>query len=215
MGVFNIFRNAPRARDEAAPQSRASGFDVEGTPAVRAKPECDAFTEFAPSQYGDSLLGPLSPQSGSAQSSGTVQQEQRSRKRTNARPGTRVLIIDDSPALVRELRRMTRQNAFEPIEALGSERGLELAFSARPQLIFLGIALQGQSGFHVLRTLRRDERTRDIPIIMMSSNAQATEADYVRRMGADDFMTKPFSRADVFRRIERLLDPALVPRRNV
>jgi len=62
--------------------------------------------------------------------------------------------------------------------------------------------------------LRRQPLTRDIPIIMMSGNEQATEQFYAQRIGADDFMKKPFSRAEVFMRIENLLDVSLLPRRH-
>ena len=51
-----------------------------------------------------------------------------------------------------------------------------------------------------------------LPIIMISGNAQATEQFYVQRIGADDFMKKPFSRAEVFMRIEALLDAENIPR---
>lgn len=216
MGVFDLFRNHTRAGAGETPPSRAhaSHFSIKDEETVFNESDDDGFTEFTPSQYGDSLRSPLSLQSGMEKNSSGVQHEQRVRQRLQARPGTRVLIIDESPAVVRGLRRMMRQNEFEPIEGLGSERGLELAFTAQPELIFLAVAMQGQSGFNILRTLRRDERTRNVPVIMMSGNVQATEAEYLRRMGADDFMTKPFSRADVFKRIERLLDSSLVPRRS-
>jgi twitching motility two-component system response regulator PilH len=55
--------------------------------------------------------------------------------------------------------------------------------------------------------------TREIPVIMISGNEQATEQFYVHRIGADDFMKKPFSRGEVFARIERLLDAHQVPHR--
>jgi len=61
--------------------------------------------------------------------------------------------------------------------------------------------------------LRRDPNTRDIPIVMISGNEQATEQFYAQRIGADDFMKKPFSRSEVFARIERLLDVDRVPKR--
>jgi len=66
---------------------------------------------------------------------------------------------------------------------------------------------------HDLRALRRDPRTKGIPVVMISGNEQATEQFYVQRIGADDFMKKPFSRAEVFSRIEILLDAASIPRR--
>jgi DNA-binding response OmpR family regulator len=64
--------------------------------------------------------------------------------------------------------------------------------------------MPGMSGFAVLRALRHDLLTRDIPIVMISGNLQATEQFYVQRFGADDFMKKPFGRSEVFARIEHL-----------
>jgi CheY-like chemotaxis protein len=149
-----------------------------------------------------------------ARESETLPGERRRRVRNNARPGTRVLIVDDSATVVAALRKMLEQNKIVTLEAESAERGLELAYSEVPDLIFLDIVLPGMSGFNALRALRRDERTRKVPIIMMSGNEQATEEFYVQRIGADDFMKKPFARAEVFARIERMLDADSVPRRN-
>ncbi|QNU16581.1 response regulator [Thermomonas sp. XSG] len=138
--------------------------------------------------------------------------ERRERERRNARPGTRILVVDDSPTIVALLKRMLVQNHFEVLVAYDGESALEIARRERPDLIFLDIVLPGIDGFSALRKLRRDEATRDVPIIMISGNAQATEQFYVQRIGADDFMKKPFSRAEVFSRIEHLLDEQGVPR---
>jgi len=62
------------------------------------------------------------------------------------------------------------------------------------------------NGFAALRRLRRDPQTEPIPVIMISGNEQATEQFFGARIGADDFMKKPFSRQEIFARIERLLD---------
>ncbi len=139
--------------------------------------------------------------------------ERRRKQRLNPLPGTRVLIIDDSPTIVAALRRMLMQARLEIYGAADGQNGLEAAFRHKPDLILLDIVMPGINGFNVLRALRRDERTRNIPVIMMSGNEQATEEFYVQRIGADGFMKKPFSRAEVFTRIERLLDDRLVPRR--
>ena len=139
--------------------------------------------------------------------------ERRERPRRNAREGTRVLIVDDSPTIVSVLRRLLQQNGYLTLEAPDAEKGVEIALAERPDLIFLDIVLPGMNGFAALRLLRREASTRHIPIIMMSGNEQATEQFYAQRIGADDFMKKPFSRAEVFVRIERLLDSALVPKR--
>ena len=139
--------------------------------------------------------------------------ERRMKERKPAAPGIKVLIIDDSTTIVALLRRMMRQNDFETLEAGDAEGGIELARTEVPHLIFLDIVLPGMNGFNALRVLRRDPLTRHIPIIMISGNEQATEEFYVHRIGADDFMKKPFARAEVFARIERLMDETGTPRR--
>ena len=139
-------------------------------------------------------------------------QDRRERQRRNGRPGLRVLVVDDSPTIVALLKRMLQQNHFEVLVAYDGESALEVALRERPDLIFLDIVLPGIDGFSALRKLRREPATRDVPIIMISGNAQATEQFYVQRIGADDFMKKPFSRAEVFSRIEQLLDVDGIPR---
>jgi CheY-like chemotaxis protein len=139
--------------------------------------------------------------------------ERRGRGRVNARPGTRALIVDDSNVVVAVLRKMLQQNGFQTYEAYTAEEALELAKVLVPEIIFLDIVLPGMDGFAALRALRRDPVTKDTPVIMISGNMLATEQFYVQRIGADDFMKKPFSRPEVFTRIERLLDDEGIPRR--
>jgi DNA-binding response OmpR family regulator len=139
--------------------------------------------------------------------------DRRQRERTNAREGTRVLIIDDSPTIVAALRKILRSQKYEVLEALDAETGLEVAKATQPELIFLDIVLPAMNGFAALRVIRRDPAIASIPVIMISGNEQATEQFYANRIGADDFMKKPFNRFEVFARIERLLDAERVPRR--
>ena len=139
--------------------------------------------------------------------------ERRARERPGERRALRILVIDDSATIVALLRRMLRQNGYDTSEAGDAEQGIAQATADPPDLIFLDIVLPGMNGFAALRQLRRNEATREIPIIMISGNEQATEEFYLYRIGADDFMKKPFARAEVFARIERLLDGEGVPRR--
>lgn len=138
-------------------------------------------------------------------------QERRGKERINATAGTKVLVIDDSATIVALMSRMLKQNDYEVLEAEDAEKGLEIAYRDNPAIIFLDIVLPGISGFTALRHLRHDIRTKNIPIIMISGNEQATEQFYVQRIGADDFMKKPFSRAELFTRIQKLLDKDLIP----
>jgi twitching motility two-component system response regulator PilH len=141
--------------------------------------------------------------------------ERRERPRINAKDGTRVLIIDDSPTIVALLKRMLEQSGYTALEAVDAETGVALALSEVPDLIFLDIVLPGMNGFEALRRLRRDPISKTTPIIMISGNELATEQFYAQRIGADDFMKKPFSRSEVFARIEKLLDEDKVIRRRV
>ncbi|MCK9540368.1 response regulator [Dokdonella sp.] len=142
------------------------------------------------------------------------ERDRREQPRVGARAGTRVLIVDDSPTIVALLGKLLRQNGFQTLEAGNAEDGLALARGHRPDLIFLDIVLPAMNGFAALRLLRHDPRTVDIPVIMISGNAQATEQFYAQRIGADAFMKKPFSREDVFKNIESLLDDEKSPRRR-
>lgn len=139
--------------------------------------------------------------------------ERRRNKRVNARDETRALIIDDSPTIVFALKKILQSAGFITLEALDAESGIGLARTETPDLIFLDIVLPGINGFAALRTLRKDPATSQIPVIMISGNEQATELFFGSRTGADDFMKKPFSRYEVFARIERLLDHNMVPQR--
>lgn len=140
--------------------------------------------------------------------------ERRKRTRVNARPGTKALIIDDSPTVVAALRKVLRSAGYETREALDAEHGLTLIAQEPPELIFLDIILPGMNGFNALRMIRKTPATQHIPVIMISGNEHATEQFYANRIGADDFMKKPFSRHEIFARIETLLDAQFVPRRR-
>ncbi len=139
------------------------------------------------------------------QSSADKPTERRRNARSTIPPGTNVLIVDDSKTVVAALGKMLRQNGFLIHEALDGETALEILRINKPALIFLDIVLPKMSGFEVLRRVRRSQYVGKTPVIMMSGNDLATEQYYVRRIGANDFMKKPFRRAEVFERVERQL----------
>ena len=205
------WRDTLRGRDpqaDAAPAAAPIVTPLPQRPPTPTPEELDALAEAAtPEVLAEAALG--QPAAEDAYDG----PERREKPRSNVRPGTRVLIIDDSTTIVAVLRKMLQQNGFQTLEAYTAEEGLELARELAPDLIFLDIVLPGMDGFAALRTLRREPGTKQVPIIMISGNLQATEQFYVQRIGADDFMKKPFSRPEVFARIDRLLDEQGVPRR--
>lgn len=140
--------------------------------------------------------------------------DRRLRKRLNAKRGLSALIIDDSPTIVAALGKTLRSAGYVTIEAGDAETGLKLAEQTRPCLIFLDIILPGMNGFAALRLIRKSAQLQDTPVIMISGNEHATEQFYANRIGADDFMKKPFARIEIFSRIENLLDIEQIPRRK-
>lgn len=147
--------------------------------------------------------------------SADVSSDRRTKQRINAHEGIRVLVVEDSRTIAAGLRRMLQQNRYITLTADDAENGVELARRERPNLIFLDILLPGMNGVEALRMLRHDPLTRDIPVVVMSGNERAAEQFQAHGAdaGADDFMKKPFSRADVFERIERMFDADRIPRR--
>ncbi|MEW5786453.1 MAG: response regulator [Pseudomonadota bacterium] len=142
-----------------------------------------------------------------------VEDERRRHRRVNARQGTRVLVIDDSSKSRAELANMFASAGYVTLQARDGEQGLLKACFEKPDLVVLDVGMPGMNGFDVLRKIRKDPLARRIPVIMMSGNKQSlrqlARADY----GADAILRKPFSRFDLFSRIERMLDDELVPRR--
>ncbi|MEO8779459.1 MAG: response regulator [Rhodanobacter sp.] len=119
--------------------------------------------------------------------------------------GARMLVVDDSPTICAVLGKMLGQDGYHVLKVTDGTAAIALARSQSPALIFLDVVMPGMNGFGVLRALRQDPLTRDIPIIMISGNQQATEQFYLQRHGADDFMKKPFDRDDVRERIGHLV----------
>jgi twitching motility two-component system response regulator PilH len=129
----------------------------------------------------------------------------RRRKNRFSHKGRKILVVDDSVTVAATFGRIFRSAGCVMRGAIDAETGLEIARDERPDLIFLDIVLPGMNGFAALRQLRRDPLTNHIPVIVISGNEQATGQFYAKRIGADAFMKKPFSREDVFDRMETLV----------
>ena len=124
-----------------------------------------------------------------------------------------VLLVDDRPENLLALEAILEPLGQTLLTANSGEDALRQLLRHDVAVILLDVQMPIMDGFEVAGQIKRREKTRHIPIIMISGNEQATEEFYVHRIGADDFMKKPFSRAEVFARIERLLDENRVPRR--
>ena len=118
-----------------------------------------------------------------------------------------VLIIEDDPDIAEGLRYNLQREGLEVVVAPTGEQGLTAALDARraPSLIILDLMLPGMSGTELCRRLRREPATRRTPIMMLT--ARTEEADRINGLdlGADDYITKPFSVREVMARVRALL----------
>ena len=117
---------------------------------------------------------------------------------------TRVLIIEDERALTDVLAYNLQREGYEAITAHDGQEGLRKAQTLLPDLILLDLMLPGLSGFDVCRELRAGERTREIPIIIISAKSEETDQVVGFSLGADDYVTKPFSVKVLLQRIKAL-----------
>jgi two-component system, OmpR family, phosphate regulon response regulator PhoB len=116
-----------------------------------------------------------------------------------------ILIVEDEPAIQELLALNLTQAGHNPIRALSVEQAQMLIREALPDLIILDWMLPGMSGIEFARKLKSDEFTKAIPIIMLT--ARGEEADKVKglEVGADDYVTKPFSPRELNARIKAVL----------
>lgn len=117
----------------------------------------------------------------------------------------RILIVEDEAAILELIIFNVQQAGFETIRAENAEQAMAVINDSLPDLILLDWMLPGMSGIELARVLRRNERTRLIPIIMLTARVQ--EADKVSglEIGADDYITKPFSPRELIARINAVL----------
>ncbi len=131
-----------------------------------------------------------------------VVKDRRTNRRVAPTEGTTVLIVDDSRTIRRVMSGMLRQSGYQTLEAGDGVQGIELARKHKPNLIFMDVMMPGMDGFQATRKLQTDVDTQDIPVIIISGNTQATIQTWVQKIGARDFMAKPFERGEFFQRLE-------------
>jgi DNA-binding response OmpR family regulator len=117
--------------------------------------------------------------------------------------GSRLLIVEDEPALLRGLSDILRSKGCEVLTATDGEAGLDLALSQPVDLILLDIMLPKLNGYEVCRAIR--ERGRDVPILMLTARGQEKDIILGLNLGADDYVTKPFKLGELVARVNAFL----------
>jgi two-component system OmpR family response regulator len=125
----------------------------------------------------------------------------------NARPSTipamaRILVVDDEPKIVRLVRDYLEHGGFEVIVARDGREALMRVRTEHPDLVVLDLGLPALDGLDVTRTLRRDS---EVPLIMLTARDSETDKVLGLELGADDYLTKPFSPRELVARIRAVL----------
>jgi DNA-binding response OmpR family regulator len=121
-----------------------------------------------------------------------------------AAPRGSVLVVDDEPTIADVVSRYLRRAGYEARVATSGEAALACAASSRPDLVVLDLMLPGIDGLEVMRRLRQGDR-RGAAIILLTARAEESDRIVGLRLGADDYVVKPFSPAELVARVDAVL----------
>ncbi|MFI5348912.1 MAG: response regulator transcription factor [Elusimicrobiota bacterium] len=119
-----------------------------------------------------------------------------------------MLVVEDEKDLIRLIRHNLEKEGYQVVSAGDAESGLKSIRKAKPDLVILDIMLPGMDGLELLRVLRREYRT---PVILLSAKRGETDRILGLKLGADDYVVKPFSHGELLARVEARLRPASPP----
>ncbi len=117
----------------------------------------------------------------------------------------KILIVEDEKDIIKMLEYNLKKEGFRVIDARDGEDALDLAVREYPNLILLDLMLPGIDGLEVCKSLKKESKTSSIPIIMLTAKSQESDKVVGLELGADDYITKPFSVRELIARIKAVL----------
>jgi twitching motility two-component system response regulator PilH len=120
----------------------------------------------------------------------------------------RVLIVDDSPTDTYQMKHILSRNGYEVIEAQSGESGVALAEEMQPDLVLMDIVMPGLNGFQATRQLTRGEKTREIPVVIVTTKNQESDKVWGERQGAKRYLTKPINEKLLINTVQDVLADA-------
>lgn len=127
----------------------------------------------------------------------------------------RILVIDDRPDNVYYLQSRLQQENFFVVPAFSGQEGIEKAKSQKPDLILLDIMMPGMDGYEVCKILSNDEDTKDIPIILVTAKVESNDVAEGLKVGAFDYIKKPFDKVELIARINSALRYAEMKKKTI
>lgn len=119
-----------------------------------------------------------------------------------------ILVADDEPNIVLSLEFLLKQAGFRVRTVSDGEAALAAIAQEPPDLVLLDVMIPGRDGYSVCQEVRANPAWRDVRIIMLTAKGGDVQREKGLSLGADDYVTKPFSTRELVERIGRMLDPA-------
>jgi len=110
---------------------------------------------------------------------------------------TRILIVEDEPNIIESLSYILRRADFDVAIAANGLEALERLRRTKFSAVILDVMMPGMNGFDVLREVRADRKLSDLPVIILTAKGQSRDRQTASEAGATEFITKPFSNADI------------------
>ncbi|MGQ1006657.1 response regulator [Acinetobacter baumannii] len=118
----------------------------------------------------------------------------------------RILIVDDSPTETFHFKEILTKHGYDVLEASNGADGVTLAKAEQPDLVLMDVVMPGVNGFQATRQITRDEDTKHIPVVIVSTKDQATDRVWGKRQGAIDYLIKPIEEKQLIDVIKQFLN---------
>lgn len=127
---------------------------------------------------------------------------------SQAQTPTRVLIVEDERHIIESLTFVLEREGFEVAAALDGESAMARLRAGRPHIVLLDLMLPRMSGLEVLKQVRADAQLASLPVVVLTAKGREHDRRMAEEIGADVFMTKPFSNSEVVEAVRRVAGAA-------
>ena len=117
----------------------------------------------------------------------------------------KILIADDEPNILISLEYLMKREGFDVVVARDGQQAIDAVRRERPRLVLLDVMMPRKSGFEVCQELRADEQIKDTLVLMLTAKGRETDSAKGLGVGADAYMTKPFSTSELVRKVRSML----------
>jgi two-component system, chemotaxis family, response regulator PixH len=117
-----------------------------------------------------------------------------------------ILVVDDTPSELELMTRFLKESGFSVIVATDAKEAIAKAADFKPDVVVTDVVMPGMSGFELCRTLKKNEATQKMPIVVCTSKNQDLDRLWGMKQGADVYVTKPFTQDDLVKAVNSVLN---------